>query len=163
MKDLFIYQPGNRNSVNSVTVHASGETTVDYRNLETVEHYITRKNAARLRGTPEFQLITWDALAPILTAYEDEYCTPWQEISDQLWDDALNVLPPEKWETVQGVNIFRICEYLTGNITAHYARLSGRYFTATRRTSTPYAELAAEVQAKAAATEALKIALASVA
>ena len=161
MKSLYIYQAGNRHIQSSVTVHEDGTMTVDYTDSTPAADYLARKNADRPAGAPEFKLITWDELAPILKAFDDELLTPWQEITDQLWDDALNVLPPEKWETVDGVNIFRMMEYYTGNITAHYARTGGRYFTTLRRTSTPYAEIAAEVRAKAAATDALKAELAA--
>jgi hypothetical protein len=165
MQSLFIYQPGARYPQTSVTTHPDGTQTADHNNGETVESYLARMNAKRKPRSPEFKLMTWEELNPIITAKENELCEPWQEITDQLWDDALNVLPPEKWETVDGVNIFRISERLTGNITAHYARTGfhSRYFMANRRTSTPYAQLAAEVKAKADATEALRVELAATA
>ena len=68
------------------------------------------------------------------------------EISEDKYDDALGVLPPEYWRTFDGVNIFRMMEYLTGNITAHYARYERRYFCANRRTSTAYRDIAKEVK-----------------
>jgi hypothetical protein len=74
-----------------------------------------------------------------------KYIGPWVEITEEEYTEKLNCLPPEKWRTVLGVNIFRMCEYLTENVTDHYARLNGRFFEAGRRTSTPYEEIAAEV------------------
>ena len=78
------------------------------------------------------------------------YLNDWKEITADEWQDALEVLPPEKWQTVAGVEIFRMMERLTGNITAHFARIGDRYFCANRRTSADYADLAAEVASAAA-------------
>jgi hypothetical protein len=73
------------------------------------------------------------------------HCKPWREITKEDWWDKLEILPPEKWETVSGVEIFRMMEYYTGNITSHYARIGDRYFTAMRPTSTKYIDIAKEV------------------
>ena len=69
----------------------------------------------------------------------------WEEITEEIWGEALNCLPPEKWKTVNGVNIFRMCEYYTDNLTTHYASLKGRFFKAMRRTGDSYTELAEQV------------------
>lgn len=54
----------------------------------------------------------------------------WTEITADDYDEALNVLPPERWQRINGTAIFRMCEYLCGNITAHYVEINGRYFQA---------------------------------
>jgi hypothetical protein len=71
----------------------------------------------------------------------------WVEITEDQYMEALECLPPQKWLTVDRVNIFRMSEYTTGNITAHYARTANRYFTALRRTSVSYETIAQEVKA----------------
>ena len=50
------------------------------------------------------------------------------EISEERFNDALNVLPPVGWTTRMGVESFRISERIWGNITDIYARLGDRYF-----------------------------------
>ena len=86
------------------------------------------------------------ALDQIHEVQETTYIKPWKEITEDQYHYALEVLPPEKWQTVDGVNIFRMSEYTIGNITAHYAFYNKRYFTADRRTSDKYDKLAAEVK-----------------
>ena len=87
-----------------------------------------------------------EALDKISAAEQSKYIKPWMEITEDQWTDALEVLPPEKWQTVNGVELFRMSERPTGDITAHYARIGGRYFTANRRTSDKYEKLAQEVR-----------------
>lgn len=50
------------------------------------------------------------------------------EISEERFNDALNVLPPVGWTTRQGVESFRISERIWSSITDIYARLGDRYF-----------------------------------
>ena len=76
-----------------------------------------------------------------------KFVSDWTEIDEERWNDMLCVLPPEKWQTVDGVNLFRMCEYTTGNITTHFARCGGRYFERNCRTTVPYATQAALVAA----------------
>ncbi len=87
-----------------------------------------------------------DALRQIDNALNAEYHKPWQEITEDDYTYALEVLPPEQWRTVEGVNIFRMPEYLIANVTAHYAIHNNRYFMADRRTSCNYSDLAKEVK-----------------
>ncbi|MEQ1713280.1 MAG: hypothetical protein ABL908_18040, partial [Hyphomicrobium sp.] len=50
------------------------------------------------------------------------------EVTQERFNDALNVLPPVGWTTRQGVESFRISERIWGSITDIYARLGDRYF-----------------------------------
>lgn len=50
------------------------------------------------------------------------------EITEERFNDALNVLPPVGWTTRRGVESFRISERIWGSITDIYARLGDRYF-----------------------------------
>lgn len=110
---------------------------------ETVEEYKAKLSPERAARAV---VLTWDEVMPRIQAAEDaRYIKPWAEITLERWDDLLNVLPPEKWQTVQGVNLFRLMERTAGNITLHVARLGDRCFAAERRTTSDYAALAAEV------------------
>lgn len=86
------------------------------------------------------------AMELIEKAEEKKYIKPWKEITENEWDEWLSVLPPEKWKGVDGVNIFRISERLTGNISRHCAEYQNKYYTANRRTSDSYKALAMEIQ-----------------
>jgi hypothetical protein len=70
---------------------------------------------------------------------------PWTEITEQEWDEALGCLPPEKWENVSGVSIFRISEHFDFDRTSHYGRLKDRCFTALLPLKSNYAELARQI------------------
>jgi len=140
---LCIYQPGKTH-----VVTASRETPPRNLDGETFEAVLARLNSNLKDGEPVFQVLTIDDAADQIEEINRvQYCEPWKEIDEETWWDALEVLPPEKWQTVGGVELFRMMEYLTGSITAHYARLGSRYFTKNACISTPYAQLAAEVAA----------------
>ena len=143
-----IYQPGQRN-IETACLASDGETLKSPFTGELYSDLLTELNGKREEGSPEFQIMLLDSALPLMEeAQKAKYCSDWQEITEDDWYDALEVLPPEKWETVRGVNLFRISEYLTGNITAHYAKLRGKYFTRNCSTSETYEELAEQVAAK---------------
>jgi hypothetical protein len=140
---LCIYQPGK-----PYIETASKETPPRNLDGETFDVILARLNSNLREGEPAFQILTIDEAADQIEEISlAQYCGPWKEIDEETWWDALGVLPPEKWQTVGGVELFRMMEYLTGSITAHYARLDSRYFTRNASTATPYAQLAAEVAA----------------
>lgn len=140
-----IYKPGNLHLQSVVlpggrVAYSGGGKRDDL----TVDEYFTERG---LVGQG-FEVMPFSrALALIGEAEQAAYLRPWVEIDEAAYDAMLGALPPEKWQTVDGVNIFRMSEYLSGNITAHYARIAGRHFTANRRTSANYTDLAAEVRA----------------
>jgi hypothetical protein len=143
-----IYQVGKTN-IETACLAGEGETLKSPFTGELFFDLLARWNGKREAGSPEFQIMTLDAALPLMEeAQKSKYCGNWQEITEEDWYDALEVLPPEKWETVRGVNIFRMSEYLAGNITAHYAKLRGKYFTRNCSTSETYQELAEQVAAK---------------
>ena len=152
----WIYQPGQLNCQTMTYLdsegvercaYTSGRRENDLRDY-TVDEYLAELNAQREPGSPEFIATDLDTANKASRAAEDAYViTEWKEITEDRYDEMLNVLPPEKWQIVDGVDIFRMSEYYTGNITEHYAALFGKYFCRKCRTSTPYSVLAAEVKA----------------
>lgn len=52
-----------------------------------------------------------------------------EEITAEKYDDALNVLPPVRWEQRDGVERFMMSEFLTKSYTQQYARWQTQYFT----------------------------------
>lgn len=140
-----IYQRGATHLQTTATPDASGTLWADWSD-KTAADYIAELNADLKPGDAPFELIDVDEACKLIDeAMAEKYLNDWTEITRDEWEDKLNILPPEKWQTVAGVEIFRMCEYLTGNITQHLARIGDRYFTANRRTSEDYADLAAEV------------------
>lgn len=78
---------------------------------------------------------------------DERYIKPFQEITEQIYHEMIECLPPDKWQTIDGVNIFRMSEYMTGNITGHYVNYEGKYYMANRRTTTAYADIVKEIKA----------------
>lgn len=66
-------------------------------------------------------------------------CKPWARITKEEWWEALEVLPPEGWTTLNGgtAEVFRMCEYTWGAITMHYIRIRDRYWKANRVPTCP--------------------------
>lgn len=146
-----IFRRGDGYAETSAHTAADGALIAAYTDNENVFSYLARKNAEIPLGDPRFEILPWAEAMPILE--EDrraKYVTDWQEIDEETWWERLEILPPEKRQTVHGVEIFRICERLTGNITQHLARLGNRYFSRNCETTIPYTELAAQVAKLAA-------------
>lgn len=51
------------------------------------------------------------------------------EVTEEQFDDALNVLPPLYWTTINGVEMFCMREMYTGTYTNQYARIGDKYYT----------------------------------
>jgi hypothetical protein len=138
---LCIYRKGNH-----YLETASSESPPRNFSGETFDDMIERLNSELADGQEPYQVMPIDdACEMIYQVNRAKYCGPWKEIDEETWWDALEVLPPEKWQTVSGVEIFRLMEYLTGTITAHYARLGTRYFVRNISINTPYKTIADEV------------------
>lgn len=59
---------------------------------------------------------------------DDAYRTAPVEISESQWLEALECLPPMRWERKLGVESFRCSEFYSGSITAIYACAGNRYW-----------------------------------
>jgi len=54
---------------------------------------------------------------------------PLEEITAEQFDDMLNILPPNHWMTLRGVEMFCMSEMLTLTYTNQYARVGDKYYT----------------------------------
>lgn len=52
-----------------------------------------------------------------------------QEITEEEWEDKLNVLPPLYWCTIDGINEFCLSEMYDDTFTTQYARYNGKYYS----------------------------------
>jgi hypothetical protein len=143
-----IYQLGKTN-IEAACIAGEGEELKSPYSGETFDALIAELNDKREEGSPAFRIMPLEEAMPLMVeAHKAKYCSDWKEITEDEWYENLEVLPPEKWETVRGVNIFRMSEYLTGNITAHFAKLNGKFFTRNCSTRETYEDLAEQVAAK---------------
>lgn len=95
-----------------------------------------------------FKITGYDEFHEQLTKTENEKYTskPWIEITEDEWWDMYEVLPPMKDTRLDGWHFFFISEATTSNIHACFCEIGDRYFTASRRTSTPYQEMILEIE-----------------
>lgn len=54
-----------------------------------------------------------------------------QQITEKEWEEHLNILPPIKWCTINGVTMFCMSEFLRGTYTTQYASYNGSYYCKT--------------------------------
>lgn len=142
-----IYQPGQLHVRTSAHTRADGSICPHYVDFDHAADYIAHLNEIRDPALPAFELLEWrEAIRRINAVQDAQLIHPWSETTEERFDEMLNILPPEKWQHVGGVELFRMCEYYTDNITTHFAQFNGRYFEGQFRTSTPYTELAAQVR-----------------
>lgn len=145
-----ILQPGCTYPHTSVTVR-DGIEIADFTDCTPAADYLVTLNAKREPGSPEFVMVPYaEGEAMLASSQDSEYLEPWKECTEERYQEMLGCLPPEKWERVNGVSMFRMCEYYTSDITRHFASYLGRYFEGRFRTSgASYEEHAAEIIAKA--------------
>lgn len=97
---------------------------------------------------PGAQLLTYEEIEPMISAAEvAAYVAPVEETTRAKFWEMLEILPPMRWTTVRGVEMFRICEATCGNIRAIYARLGNRYFYCSDRDTVSNEEIAERVAA----------------
>jgi len=136
MENMVIYKEGEMN----IQTFINSEGKPAYCKDITLEAYLAEKG-------PEYKVISWnDAIDKITEVQNIKLIKPFVEISEDQYWDYLECLPPEKWQTIKGVQIFRMSEYSAGNITQHCAKYKDRYFAANRRTSIDYADIAKEIK-----------------
>lgn len=68
------------------------------------------------------------------------------EIDEETYLDALNCLPPKKWEKVTNGSIFLMSEYMEANCTSFYVKLKNRYFTCVQSDKIKYADVLARIE-----------------
>ena len=68
------------------------------------------------------------------------------EITEDAFIEALEVLPPEDYQTGRSAVTFKMCEHLSGRITAVYAHVGSRYFTFNDVCSIEHAQIVDKVK-----------------
>lgn len=74
-----------------------------------------------------YKVVTWDFFVKM---QKDFYISrPLEEITEEQYNDCLNCLPPLKWCTINGVEMFCMSEMWTGTYTNQYAKFGEKYYT----------------------------------
>jgi len=143
MIERAIYKMGETNL--QTTVDSQGRCSFTSWDNPTGEDYTVDEYLDKLG--PGYVCIPFiEACRLIDAAMEAKYIKPWEEITEEQWSDWLEVLPPMRWQTVNGVNFFQVSEITCGDITQTCARWNRRYYGAMRHTSDDYGKLAEEVK-----------------
>ena len=116
---LYLYKEGDTN-ITALIVPATNCSPYSGQTIDEIQ----------AENNNELTLLTWSQLEPKLeNALSIKYPGEWKEITEDRYDEMLGCLPPEKWQTVDGVDIFRMSERQELNYTSHFAQYKGRYFS----------------------------------
>lgn len=111
--------------------------TVAYTDGMTVAEYAAERGPVRVIGDEELNSLIEECTVSLVT-------DPTEETEEQFWY-ALEVLPPCRWRTVRGIEMFHISERITLDLVSWHARIGGRYFTFNDRAGANMDDLAAKV------------------
>lgn len=137
MTQLFFYQPATEDNapraIDAILTRADGTKIGVYSSK-------TQEELAEQYGTIGVETI--EGLERLALDYHRR---PVEEIDIEVFDDALDVLPPEDWQHDAIGESFKMAEHLSGQITHIYARIGKRYFAFTDTAALPHAEIMARV------------------
>lgn len=89
------------------------------------------KKSAEDYNKDGYSILTWEDFYKVEDQYLDSICGDWKEITAEQFEDALNVLPPLRWEN----GGFFMSERYTADVTGFYQQIGDRYFTSYQRLS----------------------------
>ena len=135
-KELVIYKKGELRLHTTVT-----NGFCDYTGGKRPEAYLDELG-------PGFVCIPLGQALSLIRRTENEKSLdmPWREINEEQWNEWLEVLPSEKFQSVNEVDIFRLCERQIRKITLHCAQYRGRFFSSYQRTTESYKHMAAQIK-----------------
>lgn len=141
METKYLIDPAKFRGVaeSTVTTREDGRETVDYSgalyNHNGPDLTLAEYNA--LKGTA-FIVASWDEFESYLQPYLQSLQGPFEEISQDRYEDALEVLPPRRWTRKAGSpEFFFLGETFTYNLASLYVQWKGKYYTALRDMTTP--------------------------
>lgn len=76
-----------------------------------------------------FSILTRNEYSPIHEKHLDSLCGEWREITEEKYNEAMNVLPPLRYEN----GGFFMREMWTADVTDFYQQIGRRYFTSMQR------------------------------
>lgn len=82
----------------------------------------------RCKISSEWEILNDSELDLAFDTYEASLCSLPISITESQFYDKLNVLPPSKWRTILGVEMFHVSERLYGNVVAWFFCYEGKHF-----------------------------------
>ena len=95
----------------------------NYKNYPDNEKF---KNYLKEEQETEYKIMTWEEFKEGQKKYL--LSDPLEEITEEMWEEIFNILPPLKWCTILGVEMFCMSEMWTGTYTKQYGRCNGKYY-----------------------------------
>ena len=92
--------------------------------------------------TDEYEILSKVEYGKKIDAFCEEFCGRWKEITEQRYDEMLNVLPPLKRER----GGFFISEAYTLNIHPFYQKYQSRYYEAMFQLNTPREKILSSIE-----------------
>lgn len=80
-----------------------------------------------------YSILNDDEYSSMVTEYGDALCGRWAEVSEEQYNNMLDILPPVGWYD----GGFFVSEPYTNNIHDYYQKYHGRYYCSMQRVSTP--------------------------
>lgn len=90
-----------------------------------------------------YTILTESEFDKLIEEYENSICGEWFEITEEFYNQQLNVLPPMRYYN----GGFYISEAYTGSIHGFYQELNGKYYTSLQSTATNRDEIISELKA----------------
>lgn len=84
---------------------------------------LTKKTAEQYRADGFF-IVSDSELDALIAEYENSMSGDWHEITEEQFEDALNILPPRKWHD----GGFYACEAYNGTLHSFYQEHNGKYY-----------------------------------
>lgn len=109
----------------------------------------TGKSAAEIMAEDEsLQVMSWEEVEPLLDeAWQKKYCSEPEQITEERFDEMLNILPPCRWVRGYGVESFYLSERLAGNIVSIFCRIGKTYWSFNAPASVGHDEIVRRCQA----------------
>lgn len=92
--------------------------------------------------TEGFSALTWAEYEVIREKWLDSLCGDWEEVTEDRYEYALNVLPPRKWYD----GGFFVGEMYDADVGNFYQQVGDRYFTSRQRLSYRRDDILEELQ-----------------
>lgn len=105
-------------------------TALTERNGQLVSIYSGETVQEMLKDLPAETIVASldDVLPMVEAAQRKAFCFPPKEITEERFWDMLEVLPPHDWKRTADGESFKMCERTSGDITAIFAKVDGRYW-----------------------------------
>ncbi len=92
------------------------------------------------------QIVNAEQLSKLLDDHNNSLITTPVHISEEFYNDMLEVLPPCRWHNSNGKTFFHVSERLTGNLVAWYCKSGNDHFSFTHNANISTAKLVQIVQ-----------------